>query len=136
MIILDENVHQQRIQASVASWYGGQVRSITTLRPNTLINDDAIPSLLLLVSQPTFVTTNVDDFWRRMSAHSRFSMVCMALPNERLHELSTLLRQLLRRSEFSTRAKRMGKIIRVSPSQLQYYERQEDHIIRVCPWSI
>jgi hypothetical protein len=86
MIILDENVYQQRIQASVASWYGGQVRSITTLRPNTLIKDDAIPSLLLLVRQPTFVTTNVDDFWRRMSAHSRFSMVCMALPNEHLHE--------------------------------------------------
>jgi len=37
MILLDENVHQQSIVASIAAWYRGQVRSLTTLRPNTLI---------------------------------------------------------------------------------------------------
>lgn len=124
MIILDENVHQQSLMENIAVWYRGQVRSITMLRPNTLIKDDAIPTLLRSVRQPTFVTTNVADFWCRVPAHFRYSIVCVALPNERLHELSPLLRQLLRLPEFNTRAKRMGKVIRVSPSQLQYYERQ------------
>ena len=136
MILLDENVHQQSIMASIAAWYRGQVRSLTTLRPNTLIKDEAIPMVLRRVRQPTFVTTNVADFWRRVPAHSRYSIVCVALPNERLHELPSLLRQLLRLPEFNTKAKRMGKVIRVSPSQLQYYERQGDHIASVRTWSV
>lgn len=135
MILLDENVHQQRIMASVASWYRGQVRSLTTLRPNTLIKDEAIPTVLRSVRQPTFVTTNVADFWRRIPAHSRYSVVCVALPNERLDELSPLLRRLLRLPEFNTKAKRMGKVIRVSPSQLQYYEQQSGHLTHVRTWS-
>ena len=136
MILLDENVHQQSIRASIAAWYRGQVRSLTTLRPNTLIKDEAIPMVLRRVRQPTFVTTNVADFWRRVPAHPRYSIVCVALPNERLHELPSLLRQLLRLPEFNTKAKRMGKVIRVSPSQLQYYERQGDHIAHVRTWPV
>jgi hypothetical protein len=136
MILLDENVHQQSIMASIAAWYRGQVRSLMTLRPNTLIKDEAIPMVLHRVRQPTFVTTNVADFWRRVPAHPRYSIVCVALPNERLHELPSLLRQLLRLPEFNTKAKRKGKVIRVSPSQLQYYERQGDHIASVRTWSV
>ena len=136
MILLDENVHQQRIMASIAAWYRGQVRSLTTLRPNTLIKDEAIPKVLRSVRQPTFVTTNVADFWRRIPAHSRYSVVCVALPNERLHELSPLLRRLLRLPEFNTRAKQMGKVIRVSPSQLQYYEQRGEQLTHVRTWSV
>jgi hypothetical protein len=68
MSLLDENVHQQSIVASIAAWYRGQVRSLTTLRPNTLIKDKAIPTVLRRARQPTFVTTNVADFWRRVPA--------------------------------------------------------------------
>jgi len=57
MIVFDENVHQQRIMASVAVWYCGCVLSVTALRPGTLIADEAIPTTLRRVSQPTFVTT-------------------------------------------------------------------------------
>jgi hypothetical protein len=136
MILLDENVHQQSLMASIAAWYRGQVRSLTRLRPNTLIKDEAIPIVLRRVRQPTFVTTNIADFWRRAPAHSRHRIVCVALPNERLHELPSLLCQLLRLPEFNTKAKRMGKVIRVSPSQLQSYERQRDHTAHVRTRSV
>jgi hypothetical protein len=136
MIILDENVHQQSIMAGIAAWYRGQVLSITLLRPNTLIKDDAIPVLLRRVRQPTFVTTNVADFWRRVSVHARYSIVCVVLPNERLYEMPRLLRELFCVPEFKTRPKRMGKIIRVSPRQLHYYERQSDPIIHLRTWSV
>jgi hypothetical protein len=136
MILLDENVHQESLMASIAAWYRGQVRSITTLRPNTLIKDEAIPALLRSVRQPTFVTTNVTDFWRRIPAYAYYSVVCVAIPNERLHELSPLLQRLLRLPEFNTKARRMGKVIRVSPSQLQYYEQPGEAIIDVRTWSI
>jgi hypothetical protein len=62
--------------------------------------------------------------------------MCVALPNERLHELPSLLRQRLQPPEFNTKAKRMGKVIRVSPSQPQYYERQGDHIAHVRTWAV
>jgi hypothetical protein len=136
MILLDENVHQQSIVASIAAWYRGQVRSLTTLRPNTVIKDEEIPTVLRRVRQPTFVTTNVADFWRRVPAHSQYIIVCVALPSERLHELPPLLRQLLQLPEFNTKAKRMGKVIRVSPSQLQYYERLGNHITHIHTWSV
>lgn len=93
-------------------------------------------AVLRRVRQPTVVTTNVADFWRRVPTHSRYSIVCVALPNERLHELPSLLRQLLRLPEFNTKAKSMGKVIRVSPSQLQSYERQGDYIASVHTWSV
>jgi hypothetical protein len=136
MIILDENVHQQSIMAGIAAWYRGQVLSITLLRPHTLIKDDAIPVVLRRIRQPTFVTTNVTDFWRRISAHSRYSIVCVVLPNERLYELPHFLRELFRVPEFKTRSRRMGKIIRVSPRRLHYYERQSDPITHIRTWSV
>jgi hypothetical protein len=136
MIILDENVHQQSIMTSIAAWYRGQVLSITMLRPNTLIKDEAVPALLRHAQQPTFVTTNVTDFWRRVPAHSRYSVVCVVLPNERLHELPPLLRQLFRLFEFRTKSKRIGKVIRVSPRQLQYYEGQRNHIMHIRTWPL
>lgn len=59
MIVLDENIHEQRILEGVAGWYTGTVCSIVRLRPGTLIKDDAIPGLLLQHRSPTFVTVNV-----------------------------------------------------------------------------
>ena len=134
MIVLDENIHQQRILADIAAWYRGQVRSITTLRAHTLIKDDVIPTLLQSAQQPTFVTTNVTDFWPYVSAHSRYCIICVPIPNERLHALSLLLRQLMRLPEFDTKAKRMGKVIRMSPNQLQYYEKHPGSVTHISTW--
>jgi hypothetical protein len=80
MILLDENVHQQSLVASIAAWYHAQVRSLTTLRPNTLIKDEAIPIVLRRVRQPTFVTTNVADFWRCVPPHSRSTLCASPCP--------------------------------------------------------
>jgi hypothetical protein len=74
MIVLDENVHQQSIMDAVATWYRGRVVSITALRPSTIVKDEAIPPILRRVKQPTFVTTNVLDFWGRVSAHTLSSV--------------------------------------------------------------
>lgn len=135
MIVFDENIHQQRLMNAVAAWYRGRVLSITRLRPDTLIKDEAIPALLRRVSQLTFVTTNVDDFWQCVLPHPRYSIVCIVLPDERRHELPHLLRQLFRLPEFRTKARRMGKVARVSHVQLIYYNSPAQHIIHVQSWS-
>jgi len=63
MIVLDENLHDRRIIQAIAIWYSGQVVSVTTLRPRSIIKDDAIPILLRRTTLPTFITINVADFW-------------------------------------------------------------------------
>jgi hypothetical protein len=134
MIVFDENVHQQRIMASVAAWYRGRVLSITALRPGTLIMDEAIPAILRRVSQPTFVTTNVEDFWRRVPADPRYGIMCVVLPSGRLYELPPFLRRLFRVSTFKTKARRMGKVVRVSMNQLQYYDVHSRAVMSLHPW--
>jgi hypothetical protein len=107
---------------------------LTDVRPGTVIKDEAIPQLLQQCKGATFVTTNVPDFWQRVLAHTRYSIVCLALPNERLHQLPALLRYLFRLPELRTRAGRVGKVIRVTSAQIQYYTVGDNRIHRL-PWS-
>jgi hypothetical protein len=122
MIVVDENLHDQRIMQAISAWYPGQVVSVTTLRPNTVIKDQAIPTLLLKVAQPTFVTTNVADFWKKVQPHNAYCIVAVALPKERMREVPALLRRLLRHSDLKTKSSRMGKVIRLTSSRIEYYE--------------
>lgn len=133
MIVFDENAHQQRLIDAVAKWYRGRVVSVAALRPGTIIKDEAIPAVLRQMKQPTFVTTNVFDFWRRVPAHSRYCIVCFPLPNEQLHEIPARLRQLLRLPTLKTKAARMGKVVLVRREQVQYYQSGSKQI-RVLPW--
>jgi hypothetical protein len=121
VIVLDENLLGLRLNNPIAIRYPGRVSYITALRPSTVIKDEAIPRLLQRLKGVTFVTTNVTDFWRRVLAHPQYSIVCLSLPNERLREVPELLRRLLRMPEFRTKAARMGKVVRVSRQQVQYY---------------
>jgi hypothetical protein len=70
MIVLDENITRQSVLAGL-QWCEGKVVSIKTLRPNTVIKDEAIPSLLSKQKQPTFVTTDVSGFFGRKSNRIR-----------------------------------------------------------------
>ncbi|MBI3756514.1 MAG: hypothetical protein HY267_00905 [Deltaproteobacteria bacterium] len=133
MIVLDENLLGLRLDNSIAAWYPGRVCSVTDLRSNTVIKDEAIPQLLQRLKGTTFVTTNGADFWKRVLAHARYSIVCLSLPNERLREVPELLRQLLRLPEFRTKTARMGKVIRVSRQHIQYYSADAS-VIQTLTW--
>jgi hypothetical protein len=116
---------------AVAAWYRGRVVSITTLRPGTIIKDEAISTLLQQVKQPTFVTTNVFDFWRRILAHPRYCLVCFPLANERLNEIPGRLRRLFRLPEFKTKAARMGKVVMARRQLIQYYDISSRRILNL-----
>ena len=134
MIILDENLLGLRLDIPIARWYAGRVCYLTDLRPGTVIKDEVIPQLLRQCKGATFVTTHVPDFWQHILAHTRYSIVCLSLPNERLHQLPTLLRRLFRLRELRTRAGRMGKVIRATSEQIQYYT-VGDNRIHLRTWS-
>lgn len=133
MIVIDENLHDRRILASIEAWMPGQVVSVTTLRPGSIIKDDAIPSLLCQVAYPTFVTINVTDFWRKVEPNSGYCIVAIALPKERVREIPELLHRLFHHPELRTKATRMGKVILVAMGRIEYYE--SDRQIKPMPWS-
>ena len=134
MIVLDENLLILRLGNPIAAWYPGRVYSIIDLDPGAIIKDEAIPTYLRRGKGATFITTNVPDFWRRVRADIYYHIFCSSLPNERLRELPALLRRLLRIPELKTKAGRMGKVLRVTHKQIQYYI-VNDTRVRSLAWA-
>ena len=121
MIVLDEQLLGRGIERDIAQWYKGTVQFITDLRPHTIIKDDAIPILLRQQLQPTFVTINDQDFWRKVDIDHRFCVVCFVWPDTRVLEISQTLRLLFRHPEFRTKRQRMGKVVRMTKEDIRYY---------------
>lgn len=130
MIVLDEQLLGRGLQPAISSWYRGNVAFIVDLRPGSVIKDDAVPALLCRLNRPTFVTINALDFWRRVGAARRFCLVCFALPDSRVGLIPDGLRTLFRLSGFRTKEERMGKVIRVSERDIQYYVFHDNEIRR------
>lgn len=134
MIVLDEQLLGRGIEGEIAAWYPGAVCFITDLRPGTVIKDDAIPSLLQQEAEATFVTINVVDFWQKVSASQSYCIVCIAVSDSQTTQISPLLRRLFRHPNFSTKAKRMAHVIRLSSALAQYYSSHNSTIIAVTSW--
>ena len=132
MIVLDEQLQGLGLEEAIARWYRGAVLVVKKLRPGMVIKDEAIPALLRQLKQPTFVTIDYMDFWRRIPADNAFCIVCLELPTERVGDIAVRLRQLLRLPEFKTKKARMGKVVLARETRLQYYSQPEKlvHILR------
>lgn len=128
MIVLDEQLLGRGLESKIAKWYRGAVQFIIDLRPNTIIKDDAIPELLRQQNRATFVTINEKDFWGKVTADNRYCIVCFALSDARATEIPQSLRLLFRRPEFKTKAKRMGKVIRVTTKEFSYYTLHDNQV--------
>ncbi len=133
MIVLDEELQGLGLEEEISNWYRGSVLLIKALRPGTVIKDEAVPSLLRQVRQPTFVTINHSDFWRRAAAEKSFCLLCFKLTADQVDELSYLLRRIFKIPEFQTKSMRMGKIALVSQRNLQYYD-VHDRLIHFLGW--
>ncbi len=133
MIVLDEELQGLGLEAAISAWYRGPVILIKALRPDTVIKDEAIPALLRQAKQPTFVTINHSDFWRRAAAEKAFCLLCLKLTADQTDELPRLLRRLFKLSEFKTKRARMGKVALVSPRAVQYYSATND-LVHIFGW--
>jgi hypothetical protein len=133
MIVLDEQLLGRALEIEIARWYQGMVCFITDLRPDTVIKDDAIPLLLQERNQPTFITINEKDFWRKAAITRHFCVICFTLPDARAVEISSLLRSLLHQPLFATKKQRMGTILRVTNHDVSYYTVM-DRRIKTIQW--
>jgi hypothetical protein len=121
MIVLDEQLIGDALPELLERWYRGAVVNIVALRPHTSIRDEEIPKLLRSVRQPTFVTINVSDFWRKLAPDRQFGLIAFQLLDRDAQEIPELLRRVFRLAPFRTRRSRLGKVARVSREQVQYY---------------
>lgn len=108
MNILDENIPKNQT-ALLESWRI-HFRQIGVNIGQVGMLDETIIPLLLKQSLPTFFTRD-KDFYDYRLCHSRY---CLAVLDVGKHEAASFIRRFLRHSAFSTRAKRMGKVIRIS----------------------
>jgi hypothetical protein len=132
MIVLDENIASSQVIKAIAAWYPGRVAVLTELRRHSAIKDDAVEMLLRQVSEPTFVSINVSDFWRVIRADSRFAVVNLDLKGGQLGEISGLLRQFMKQREFKTKAGRMGVVALVRATHIEFY--RADRKIETMAW--
>jgi hypothetical protein len=87
MIVLDEQLQGLGLEDAIAHWYRGAVFVVKKLRPGMVIKDDAIPTLLRQLNQPTFVTIDYLDFWRRVPADKAYCIVCLEFPTEQVEKI-------------------------------------------------
>jgi len=125
MIVLDEQLLGRGLEAEIGAWYRGSVCFIHELRPHTVVKDEVIPALLRLPRQPTFVTINDHDFWRKVEADARFCMVCFDFSDSEVRQIPPILKRLLRHPNFKTKAQRMGCVIRYTHVSVSYYTRHD-----------
>lgn len=133
MIVLDEELQGLGLEEAISRWYRGSVILIKELRPRTVIKDEAIPALLRKAKQPTFVTINTPDFWRRAAAEKSYCLICLKLTTEQVDAVPGYLRRLLRLPEFKTKNARMGKVALASARSIQYYSVEES-LIHILGW--
>ncbi len=128
MIVLDENIFGRIVVHRLETWYKGKITSLNKLRADTVIKDEAVPAILRTVKHPTFLTTNISDYWRKMPAHQAYCMICFELTNPQIIEIPRLLRIVLRFKEFKTKSARMGKVMRVRRHHIDFYESGSNQI--------
>lgn len=121
MIVLDEQLSDLQIVRDFSRWYRGTVINITDLRPRTIVLDDAVPTLLRTVSNPTFVTINYKDFWQVVPAKSYYCVICLKLRQEEAERSSPMVRDLLNLSQYKTNRLRMGCVISVRNRIMEKY---------------
>jgi hypothetical protein len=68
------------------------------------------------------VTINYADFAPPLYLHQRYCVVRLKLPQEKALFVPELLRAVLRDPRFNTKAKRMGKVISWTPTNLRFVE--------------
>jgi hypothetical protein len=122
VIILDEQL-SLRLIPKIEAECGGTVISLKTVLPG--VGDHEIPRRVLQnYKQCTFVTINSEDFWQaeEIEPSPLYSIVCVPFPKEREDEIPHLLHQLWLLPQFNTKRKRCGNIIRLTPTEVQYYQ--------------
>ena len=124
MNILDENIPDSQ-RLLLRSWRI-PISQIGHEVSRQGIKDDELIHLLHQLRSVTFFTRDIG-FYHRYLCHADYCLACLSVGQ---YEAATFIRRFLRHPSFNTKAKRMGKVIRLTQMGLQVWrlhaEREED----------
>ena len=112
MIILDENILDG--QRLLLERWRLAPRQIGVHFGRKGLKDEEIVVLLRKQHSPTFFTRDAD-FYHPDLRHRSY---CLVVTSVGQNEVATFIRRFLRHADFDTRAKRMGRVVRVSHAGL------------------
>lgn len=124
MNILDENVLSSQ-RALLRRWHI-RVRHVGYDLFTKGVQDEGIIPLLHRERRATFFTRDAD-FYRRDWRHARYCLVYLAVDRD---DVAVYVRLLLNHPLFDAEAKRLGHVIRVTPTGLTFWRpraEQEEH---------
>ena len=128
MIILDHNIPQNQVE-QLRRWkiHFKQI-GFEVGRPEW---DDQQEVLRYLhaTKQSTFFTRDLG-FFRRRFSHSGYCIVVLALP---INETATYIQKLLRHPRFRSKAKRIGKVIKLSTRKMLMWQGKQKTFTGL-PW--
>jgi hypothetical protein len=127
MILLDENIAEDQAQL-LRSWRI-RVRQIGhDVGPQGLKDEQQILPLLRKLARPTLITRDLG-FCHPRWCHEKYALVCLAVSQ---NEVARFTRRFLRHPAFNTKAKRMGAVVRVTPTELRVWRLNKDKEQRIA----
>ena len=126
MIVLDENISAAE-EAKLTGW-GIRCRTIGVHVAAKGDDDAQLLTFLLTLARPTFFSHD-QDFWDQSRQHSRYCLVWLDTEET---EQARFIRAFLRHPEFNTRAKRLGKVVRVHPDGLTCHHSRHGRPKRIA----
>lgn len=113
MLVLDENI--SRITEKQLREWGIRTRVVGDHFLPEDTEDENIMPLLHRLKGPTFFTHD-EDFYRRNLWHAGYALAWLDLPQ------SDAARFIRAFPAFDTKTKRLGKVIRIHPHELRYFD--------------
>ena len=126
MIVLDENISAAE-EAKLTGW-GIRCRTIGVQVASKGDDDANLLTILLTLARPTFFSHD-QDFWEQSRQHSRYCLVWLDTEET---EQARFIRAFLRHPEFNTRAKRLGKVVRVHADGLTCHHSRHGRPKRIA----
>ena len=129
-IVLDEHLGRTEVLTPLQRWM--TTVKIEDLAPAETLKDDRILQILRQQRQPTFVTLDADFFHKRL-CDRRYCLLYFVVPRQQQRRIPLLLRRVLRLAEFSTKAVRMGKVVRVQDQTIEFWQVgvRTQHLVRL-----
>ncbi|MEW6585338.1 MAG: DUF5615 family PIN-like protein [Nitrospirota bacterium] len=127
MYILDENIPESQRQL-LRSWRI-HCRQIGHEIGKQGISDTAILSLLHKGKSATFFTRDLG-FYKQKNCHRDSCLIILEVGQ---YEVASFIRRVLKHSHFSSKTKRMGRVVRITHDKIRYLNKQTEHEMEV-PW--
>ncbi len=126
MFLIDENVSELEVLRLRKA--GVRVRLIGDDIADIGTTDENLIPVLRRLKQPVLFTQD-EDFFQFRWLHADYTLVWL---DTRPGEVAELVRRFLRHPDFDTQGRRMGTVVRVTASGIQYWRKGNRRLLRTA----